>query len=369
VSRATAAAAVGIVLLLAFSATASASAPTITYSIDGISGTNGWYRGSANGDNVVLHWAVSLDATSSDCLAAVTIPGPTGGATETCSAGNLDGSTTAVTRVIKIDATPPTSLTASFSRGPDSNGWYNHPVTVSWSGSDATSGIAGCSSVTYQGPDNGVASASGGCTDVAGNSASSTVLLAYDATPPVLQKVAESSEANANLLRWASSDTADRIVVYRSVRGSTGRSAIFHGSSTSILDRKIQPGVEYEYSIQAFDQAGNASRPVSVAGLPKVLTMQKMRYVPRAAPHPILRWSGVRGADYYNVQLFRGAKRVFAAWPGTHQLGLPATWRWGGHRYRLVPGRYRWYVWAGLGPRTLARYRTIGSGSFIVPRG
>lgn len=367
--RGTAAAAVGLAFLLVFCASASAAPPTISYSIDGIAGANGWYRGSTNGNNVVLHWSVSLDATQSDCLAAVTVPGPTGGTTETCSAQNGYGSTTAVTSAIKIDATPPTSVSATFSRGPDFDGWYNHPVVINWSGSDATSGIAQCSSVTYEGPAGAAAAVSGGCTDMAGNSAAYTAQLAYDATPPALRQVAESSGPNADVIRWKSSSADDRIVVSRAVRGRTGRSAVFHGTGTSFVDKKIRPGVEYEYTVRAIDQAGNASQIVSVDGLPKILTMQKVRYVPRAASKPILRWSRVRGASYYNVQLFRGSKRVFAAWPGTHQLGLPKTWRWEGHRYRLAPGRYRWYVWAGLGPRTLARYRSVGSRSFIVPRG
>ena len=128
---------VGLVCLafvLIFAATASASQPTISYTIDGISGTNGWYRGSTHGNNVILHWSVSLNATSTNCLAAVTIPGPTGGTTQSCWAQNADGRTTAVTRVIKIDATPPNRLKANFSRKADYHGWYNHPVTIHWSG-------------------------------------------------------------------------------------------------------------------------------------------------------------------------------------------------------------------------------------------
>ena len=31
----------------------------MTYSIDGIVGTNGWYRGSTSGNFVVVHWSVS----------------------------------------------------------------------------------------------------------------------------------------------------------------------------------------------------------------------------------------------------------------------------------------------------------------------
>ena len=120
--------------------------------------------------------------------------------------------------------------------------------------------------------------------------------------------------------------------------------------------------------MQTIDQAGNGSAIVSVAGLPKVLTLRKLPYVPRAAPRPILRWKAKRGAAYYHVQLFRGSRRILAAWPIAHQLGLPAVWRWAGHRHRLAPGRYRWYVWEGLGPRAFARYRTIGSAQFIVPK-
>jgi hypothetical protein len=107
---------------------------------------------------------------------------------------------------------------------------------------------------------------------------------------------------------------------------------------------------------------------VAVAGLPKVLTLRKLGYIPRAAPKPILRWPAERGASYYNVQLYRGSKRIFASWPLTNRLGLPTVWRWAGKQRHLIPGRYRWYVWAGLGQRSFARYRTLGSAQFIVPR-
>ena len=120
--------------------------------------------------------------------------------------------------------------------------------------------------------------------------------------------------------------------------------------------------------MQSIDEAGNASNVVSIAGLPKVLTLQKTPFVPRAAPNPILRWRRVRGAAYYNVQLYRGSKRIYAAWPRMHQVGLPPTWKWSGHRFRLAPGRYHWYVWAGFGPRTSARYRFVGSARFVIPR-
>ncbi|MFZ0090593.1 MAG: hypothetical protein WAL63_13850, partial [Solirubrobacteraceae bacterium] len=71
-------------------------------------------------------------------------------------------------------------------------------------------------------------------------------------------------------------------------------------------------------------------------------------------------------AAYYNVQVFRHGK-ILSAWPKRASLQLAKSWRFGGHRYRLKPGRYRWYVWPGFGRRSAAHYgRRVGSGTFVV---
>lgn len=367
-TRSTAAAALGLALLLVLTTTAAASTPTISYSIDGISGSHGWYRGSSHGDNIIVHWSVSLDATSTSCLAAVTVAGPTAGTTQSCWAQNADGRATAVTHVIKIDATPPTHVTARLSRRPDFNGWYNHPVRIRWNGTDATSGIAYCTSGTYRGPDSPAAAVNGGCFDRAGNSGGYQVRLAYDATPPVLRGVRELSTAAADVLSWSSSSPGDRIVVRRAVRGGRRtRTTVFDGSASGFTDATVHPATQYVYSVRAFDQAGNASRAVSLTSRLKVLTLPKTRFVPFAASNPILRWRRVAGAAYYNVQLFRNSQRIYAAWPRMHQIGLPTSWKWSGRSFHLSPGRYRWYVWAGFGPRRTARYRIVGSAKFVMP--
>jgi hypothetical protein len=86
---------------------------------------------------------------------------------------------------IKRDATAPTATGIAAARAADSNGWYNHAVGVAVSGTDATSGIASCATVTYSGPDSSSASVSGTCTDNAGNvSAPKTLAFPYDASPP-----------------------------------------------------------------------------------------------------------------------------------------------------------------------------------------
>jgi hypothetical protein len=363
-----------VVLPLLLAAPISADpSPTASYTIAGTSGTNGWYRGSAGGNYVVLHWSVqdpgSVIVSTTGCEAAIKIDGPTTGATATCTAALAGGGSVSwTTNAIKIDADPPTGVSASLARGADFNGWYNHPVGISWSGSDATSGIASCASVTYGGPDGAGAPVGGGCTDNAGNTASSPVAISYDGTAPVLSKVTMTSGAVADVLRWTSSSTSDTAVVQRSARGNKEQPIVFRGTGSSFADKKIQSSLEYTYSVQTYDQAGNPSQKTSVDALPKVLTLRKLPYVPRASSKPILRWEARRRASYYHVQLFRGSKRIFAAWPVRNELGLPAAWKWSGHRYRLGPGHYRWYVWAGLGRRSFAHYKALGSARFIVPR-
>jgi hypothetical protein len=86
----------------------------------------------------------------------------------------------------------------------------------------------------------------------------------------------------------------------------------------------------------------------------------------RVSAPPLLRWTPVRGATYYNVQLYRDGN-VLSAWPAHASLQLTSTWRFAGRRYKLKPGRYRWYVWPGLGHRAAARYGPkVGTGTFVV---
>ncbi|HEY7018166.1 MAG TPA: hypothetical protein VH297_06820, partial [Gaiellaceae bacterium] len=59
----------------------------MSYTIDGIAGTNGWYRGSTSGNFVVVHWVVTGPVQSTTgCEPAIQIPGPNAGITKTCTA-------------------------------------------------------------------------------------------------------------------------------------------------------------------------------------------------------------------------------------------------------------------------------------------
>ena len=66
-----------------------------------------------------------------------------------------------------------------------------------------------------------------------------------------------------------------------------------------------------------------------------------------------VRWRPDARARYYNVQLFRdgigaGGRKLTSVFPGAPRTILPGS--------RLLPGRYRLYVWSGLGPKAAGRY-------------
>jgi hypothetical protein len=340
------------------SSAASDSGRSITYAITGTLGANGWYT-----SNVHVDWTVTPSPYSetSGCL-PTPLNNDTPGATLTCSATWINpGETLTRSVTIKIDKTPP-SASGHPARPPDANGWYNHPVPVSFAGSDGTSGLAGCSSTTYSGPDNSHASVAGTCTDHAGNVGHATYGLSYDATPPSLGNLTAKPGDRSVLLGWTASPDAQVAQVTRS-RGSGPSKTIYSGMAGSFRDKGLRRGAKYHYTVTAFDVAANsAAQTLTVTATGRLINPAPGEHV--SSP-PRLAWLPVNGARYYNVQLIRGG-RIMSAWPTHANLKLPRRWVYQGHRYRLRPGVYRWYVWPGFGRLAQAHYgRMLGGSSFV----
>jgi hypothetical protein len=60
---------------------------------------------------------------------------------------------------------------------------------------------------------------------------------------------------------------------------------------------------------------------------------------------------------------------VLSTWPRRPMLRLKRRWRFGGKRYRLVPGKYCWYVWPGKGRRAKRDYgKRLGKSCFRIVR-
>jgi hypothetical protein len=264
---------------------------------------------------------------------------------------------------IYVDKTPP-AVHGGPSRPPDASGWYNKPVTIMFSGTDATSGIAGCSGLIYAGPDSGNASVAGTCTDNAGNVGSAAYGFAYDSTPPTLGTVTAKHGKRSVLLSWTvSPDTQVSQVTRSGGRKKGAAKVVYRGTANAYRNTGLRVGAKYQYTVTAFDQASNAAART----LPVTATGALINPVPgqRVTSPPRLAWLPVKGASYYNVQLIRDG-RILSAWPTRANFKLPRSWIYHGRRYRLRAGVYRWYVWPGFGKLAQARYgRLLGKSSFV----
>jgi hypothetical protein len=343
--------------------------PAISLSVFGTQGDNGWYV-----TNVLVNWTVS-DPESG--IASQTGCGPTSITSDTplrkvtCSATNGEGLPSTQGTNIRRDATPP-SVVANADRAADGGGFYTHSLTATWTGVDPTSGVASCSSAPYSGPDSNGISLSGTCKDKAGNvSAAVPFTFNYDATPPVLTSVTAIPDDAGARLAWQATGAA-RVMVMRSAPAAraAGSSVVYDGTGDAFTDRGLRNGRRYTYVVQALDAAGNAaSSSVAVTPDPEASTKHLLSPGSRSTVHrpPLLRWRKMPRASYYNVQLFRNGRKILSAWPTKSQYQLRSKWRYRGKRHRLVPGTYRWLLWAGYGKRSEHRYgKLLGRRTFVI---
>jgi hypothetical protein len=321
-----------------------------------------WHRSP-----VRLDWVVVAPYAPDIGCVDETLTNDTTGMVRGCSAVTQQGDTASRGVRVMIDRTAPVVTGAAATRPADANGWYRSPLQVAFSGTDATSGVDGCTTATYGGPDSGSATVSGTCRDRAGNvSQASAFGLRYDATAPTVQQVRTASGDGVVRVTWAVAD-ATVAELWRSPGvGGEEQSVVARGTDGNVLERKLRNGRRYDYRLLAVDEAGNlATRTFSATPGPRLLAPAAGARVD--AP-PMLRWTSVRGADYYNVQLFRGRRKLLSVWPTRPRLKLERAWRFGGHRRALKPGRrYRWLVWPGRGKRARNDYgQLIGSATFTV---
>ncbi len=120
--------------------------PEISYTLSGATGDNGWYVGPVTVEWTVVDNETPISSTTGCETATESADGT--GYNYTCSATSVGGTATVTTEDFKIDATAP-SVSSSLSGSLGNNGWYIGDVTVSWTVTDAGSGVAtGCADAT-----------------------------------------------------------------------------------------------------------------------------------------------------------------------------------------------------------------------------
>jgi hypothetical protein len=353
---------------------------------------NGWYN------HAVPLAANGSDATSglADCPRVVKFAGPDSAAPAlagicTDVAGNRSPP---FALGLRYDATGPRVTGAIPARQPDHAGWFTSAIRFDFSGDDATSGLAGCQPASYDGPDAADASIRGTCEDQAGNVSRRAFTLMFDATPPRISGLTASAGDRRVALRWQASHDATSVQVERTPGyGSEPSSVVFTGPGRSFADDQVDNGVRYVYRVRLADAAGHETSetiaaiptspptpdapagggnptpvPLPVPGRRRArLLSPAANATVRARRPPLLRWMPVPRARYYNVQLFRGARKVLSVWPARPRYQVKRRWVRLGTLQRLRRGRYRWYVWPGFGARPKARYGDLlGRRAFTV---
>ena len=118
----------------------------------------------------------------------------------------------------------------------------------------------------------------------------------------------------------------------------------------------------------AHQNARKISFSVRITALPKRALIAPENGVSLSSP-PLLKWTAIAKADYYNVQVFRNGHKVLSTWPRASSFRLTRGWKFEGAKQRLAPGTYTWFVWPGFGSLAAVNYgRLIGQGSFTVVR-
>jgi hypothetical protein len=327
--------------------------------------SNGWYNHS-----LTISWSSSDAVSGIASCSSASYGGPDGtsisrSGTCTDGAGNTSA---AVPFGFRFDSTPPTGVTAGPVRPPDHGGWYNRPFAVNWSGSDALSGIASCTTATYGGPTNAATALSGSCTDQAGNTSGAVgYAFKYDSTPPAFGSLSLTPRDDSVMLRWRASGATSFQVTRKPGLGGAASSVVYDGAASSFADRKVDNYVRYTYVLTAEDNAGNElARSASAMPMPVL-------YAPRPGARvspgstPSFAWRVAGKASYFNVQLWLDGHTVGSWWPTRSHLKLPARWRFGRSARTLEAGSYTWYVWPGRGARRLGKYgRLLGKSTFVV---
>ncbi|HRC84214.1 MAG TPA: DNRLRE domain-containing protein [Thermoanaerobaculia bacterium] len=155
--------------------------PTIVASVAPAPNGAGWNRS-----------AVTVSFTCTDSGSGVALcPDPvtltTDGAAQVVSgtATDVAGNSASTSVTVNLDATAPAVL-ASADPAPNGAGWNRTAVTISFQCTDALSGVASCPQAQTVANEGAGQVVSGTATDVADNSASASVTVSLDSTPPAL---------------------------------------------------------------------------------------------------------------------------------------------------------------------------------------
>jgi hypothetical protein len=152
-------------------------------------------------------------------------------------------------------------------------------------------------------------------------------------------------------------------------RGGNVQSLVYTGRGTAFSERGLRDEQEYRYVIASVSRTGARAPGVLVIATGAQRLLLTPRDGVRLTRPPIMRWAKVNGASYYNVQLFKGKRKIGTWWPKTPRHRLARAWTFDGKQMRLTRGTYTWFVWPGFGKLGKASYGDLlGESTFTIVR-
>jgi hypothetical protein len=195
-------------------------------------------------------------------------------------------------------------------------------------------------------------------TNSIGNVNSTTHAWTVDTVPPTAVLGLKTQFGNGWIkLLWNKATDVDysHVTLWRKRVGATSWKRLGTRSARStFLDQPVPNDVRFEYSLRSFDLAGNRSSASKVIG--RASRILSPRYGAVVSSPPLIDWTPVRNATYFNMQLWRDGRKILSVWPSVSSYRLHATWTFGGRQYALRKGNYRVYVWPGFGAKSAVDY-------------
>lgn len=172
--------------------------PTITAAVSPEPNAAGWH----NVDATVTFTCTAGGAPIGACPPAQTVSEEGAGQTVSGTVTDAAGLSATATVTVRLDKTPPT-ITAIATPPPSAEGWNTADVTVTFTCTDALSGVADCPAPVIVSAEGAGQVITGTATDVAGNAARATVTINLAKTPPTITAAVTPAP---NAAGWNNSD-------------------------------------------------------------------------------------------------------------------------------------------------------------------
>jgi len=158
---------------------------------------------------------------------------------------------------INVTAPGPPVIAASVSPTPNAGGWNDSPVTVTFACTPGSAPITNCPAPQVVSSEGMNQLVTGTATDSSGNSASTTVTLSIDETPPALTVTSPTDGQTISTSTVSAMGSVSDGLSQVSGLTCNGTAVTFSGSSFS-CNISLQPGVNL-IAIRATDTAGNVA--------------------------------------------------------------------------------------------------------------